>query len=55
MPADFGISFHFANNIMSVQDKLIVTAATEEWEMIAVANASGTNAQASALFLARVV
>jgi hypothetical protein len=56
MPLDFGISFHYANNTMVVRDKLIVTAASEEWEMIAVSNASFTGGTyASPMFVARVV
>jgi hypothetical protein len=56
MPADFGISFHYANNTMAVLDKLIVTASTEEWEMLAVTNSTSTPpAGVSPMFLARVV
>jgi hypothetical protein len=56
MPADFGISFHYANNTMAVSDKLIVTASTEEWQMLAVTNNPNTVlVSASPMFLARVV
>ena len=56
IPSDFGVSFHYANNTMSVLDKLIVTSGTEEWEMLTVANAqSGGGTSASPMFLARVV
>jgi hypothetical protein len=56
LPSDFGVSFHFANNTMSVLDRLIVTPTTEEWEMLTVANAqSGGGTSASPMFLARVV
>lgn len=56
LPSDFGVSFHYANNTMTVQDKLIVTAASEEWEMLAVTNSSSaTGERPSPMFLARVV
>ncbi len=55
MPSDFGISFHYANNTMAVQDKLIVTASTEEWEMLAVTNNGTITTGASPMFVARVV
>jgi len=56
MPSDFGISFHYANNTMAVRDKLIVTATTQEWEMIQVANSSSSaGTGASPMFVARVV
>jgi hypothetical protein len=55
MPSDFGVSFHYANNTMAIQDKLIVTASTEEWEMLAVTNNAIITTGASPMFLARVV
>lgn len=55
MPSDFGISFHYANNTMTVQDKLIVSSGTEEWEMIRVSNSATITTGASPMFLARVV
>jgi hypothetical protein len=55
MPSDFGISFHYANNTMTVQDKLIVTSGTEEWEMLSVSNSGTVTTGASPMFLARVV
>jgi len=55
MPSDFGISFHYANNTMAVRDKLIVAAATEEWEMISVVNSTSLSGNASSMFVARVV
>ena len=55
MPADFGISFHYANNTMAVQDKLIVSSGVEEWEMLSVANNTTITTGASPLFLSRVV
>jgi hypothetical protein len=55
LPADFGIAFHYAANTMAIGDKLIVTASSEEWEMLALNNNSGINTGSSPLFLARVV
>ena len=55
MPSDFGIAAHYANNTMAPLDKLVVTASSEEWEMLHVANGIGTTGQASIMFVARVV
>jgi hypothetical protein len=54
MPSDFGVAGYFDSNSMAVQDKLIVSAGTEEWEMLAVALNSNSGA-GRILFLARVV
>jgi hypothetical protein len=54
LPEDFGLSFHYANNTMAVQDTLVVTAGVEEWEMINVSNNTITTG-ASGMFLARTV
>lgn len=55
LPEDFGICMHYANNNMSLQDTLVVSSGTEEWEMINVSN-NGTNGTgASPMFLARVI
>jgi hypothetical protein len=54
MPSDFGIAPYYASNTIAIQDTLVVTAATEEWEMIRVVN----NATADAgriMLLARTV
>jgi hypothetical protein len=55
MPSDFGIASYYLANTLAIRDKLIVTAATEEWEMINIINNSGTSGQASGMFVARVV
>ena len=55
MPSDFGIASYYLSNSLAIRDKLIVTAATEEWEMINIINNSGTTGQASGMFVARVV
>lgn len=56
MPSDFGISFHYANNTMSLQDKLIVTSGSEEWEMIDVRNTTFSGGlSVSPMLVARVV
>jgi hypothetical protein len=54
MPSDFGVAGYFDSNSMAVQDKLIVSSGTEEWEMLAVALNAITDA-GKVLFLARVV
>jgi len=55
MPSDFGIASYYLSNTLTIRDKLIVTAATEEWEMINIINNTGSVGQASGMFLARVV
>lgn len=55
MPSDFGVYFHFANNTMARGDKIIVSAGSEEWEILSVANNATQTTGASACFLARVV
>jgi hypothetical protein len=55
LPPDFGIAAYYASNVIATQDTLVVTAASEEWEMIRVSN-NGANADAARLILlARVV
>lgn len=54
LPADFGLASYYASNAMTAQDTLVVSAGVEEWEMIAVANNSSTDAGRT-LFLARTV
>jgi hypothetical protein len=54
LPSDFGLSFHFASNAFDSGDTLVVTAGTEEWEVLAeTAGTAGTIA--TPLFLARMV
>jgi hypothetical protein len=55
IPEDFGLSMHYANNTMAVQDTLVVSAGVEEWEMINVANNGTITTGASPMFLARTV
>ena len=55
LPADFGISFHYANNTMAVLDTLVVSAGVEEWEILSVANNATVTTCPSPLFLARTV
>ena len=56
MPSDFGISFYYPNNTLSVQDKLIVVSGSEEWEMLDVKNsASNSGTYVSTMLVARVV
>jgi hypothetical protein len=54
LPSDFGLSFHFASNAFDPGDTLVVTAGTEEWEVLAeTAGTAGT--VATPMFLARMV
>jgi hypothetical protein len=54
LPSDFGMSFHFASNAFDPGDTLVVTAGTEEWEVLAeTAGTAGT--VATPMFLARMV
>jgi hypothetical protein len=53
LPADLGLTFHYATNSFSVGDTMVVTAATEEWEVMEFAAASSSVTGASPLFLAR--
>jgi hypothetical protein len=54
LPSDFGMSFHFASNAFDPGDTLVVTAGTEEWEVLAeTPGTAGT--VATPLFLARMV
>jgi hypothetical protein len=54
LPSDFGLSFHFASNAFDPGDTLVVTAGTEEWQVLAeTAGTAGTIA--TPLFLARMV
>ena len=54
LPTDFGVAAYYASNAMTAQDTLVVTAGTEEWEMLSVANNTTTDS-GRLLFLARVV
>lgn len=54
LPSDFGIASYYASNVMAVEDKLVVSAGTEEWEMLFVAGNSSTDSS-RLLLLARIV
>jgi hypothetical protein len=54
LPSDLGIAPYYASNAIATQDTLVVTATTEEWEMLGVSNNATTDA-ARLMFLARVV
>lgn len=54
MPSDFGVVCYWESNAMAIQDRLIVTAGLEEWEMITIAGSSFSDA-GRVLFMARVV
>jgi hypothetical protein len=54
LPSDFGLTFHYDSNAFEPGDTLVVTAGTEEWEVLdSVANTVGTGA--TPLFLARMI
>lgn len=55
LPADFGLTFHYATNTFSRGDTFVVTAGTEEWEVLDFTANSSAVTGASPLFLARMV
>ena len=55
LPADFGITFHYATNSFSQGDTFVVSAGTEEWEVLDFAANSSAVTGASPLFLARMI
>lgn len=54
MPADFGIFFNYGTTAFAFGDRIVVTAAVEEWEIYGFANNTDAD-NASALIVARVV
>jgi hypothetical protein len=54
-PADFGLVPHYANNTMVHQDRFIVAAGTNEWEMLVTSNLAPSTLYPKPLFLARTV
>jgi len=55
LPADFGITSYYPSSTMVVQDTLVVSSGTEEWEMLVVSIPSQTTDSGKALFCARTV
>lgn len=56
LPADFGMTPYYASNAIAIQDTLVVTAASEEWEMLSVSNnAAGNSGVGRMAFVARTV
>lgn len=55
LPEDFGLCMHYSNNNMALQDTLVVSSGSEEWEMINVSNNATFGEGASPMFLARIV
>ena len=55
LPADFGLTFHYATNSFSPGDTFVVSAGTEEWEVLDFAANASAVTGASPLFLARMV
>ena len=54
--ADFGMTFHYATNTLDFQDRFVVDAGVEEWEVLDFGNATiGDGTVPSCAFLARVV
>jgi hypothetical protein len=54
LPADFGLTFHYASNAFDPGDTLVVTAGSEEWEVLDSA-ANTVDTGATPMFLARMV
>lgn len=54
LASDFGLIPYFLSNTMQVQDTIVITAGTEEWEIIAVSAGDASNIP-SALLAARVI
>lgn len=54
LPSDFGFAPYYAGTTMAVQDTFVISAGTEEWEMMAVA-VIATAAAGKVLFCARTV
>lgn len=55
LPADIGIITHYAHNTLALQDRFIVTAGAEEWEIINVQNGDAVNTGVTMAFAARIV
>jgi len=55
LPSDIGFTFYYATNIFLTGDTLVVTAGTEEWEVLDFSANANAVTGASPLFLARVV
>jgi hypothetical protein len=55
LPSDFGIAPYYASNVIAIQDTLVVTAASEEWEMIRVVNNASNVDAGRIMLLARTV
>lgn len=54
MPSDFGVVAYYASSSMAVQDRFIVAASSEEWEIMAVAANPATDA-GRVMLMARVI
>lgn len=54
LPSDFGVSFHFASNAFDTEDRLIVSAGVEEWELLD-EYPGNASTSATSMFLARMV
>lgn len=54
LPSDFGMAAYYASNSMAIQDTLVVSSGSEEWEMLSVSTNSASDA-GRLMFLARVV
>lgn len=55
LASDFGVYMHYAANNIQFQDRFVVSAGVEEWEVLARANNAVAIDGASPTFLARVV
>jgi hypothetical protein len=55
LPSDFGLTFHYATNSFNQGDTFVVSAGTEEWEVLDFAANVSAVTGASPLFLARMI
>lgn len=55
LAADFGAYMHYADNTIAYNDRFIVQAGVDEWQVLSVVNNAVVNEGVSPMFLARVV
>ena len=55
LPSDFGMAPYYVSNAFTIQDTLVVTAASEEWEIIVPGNNGAHPDAGKIMFLARTV
>jgi hypothetical protein len=55
LPADMGLTFHYATNVITIGDTFIVSPGTEEWEVLEASPNASAVTGATPVFLARTV